>query len=390
MNLFKEFECKQVKKYTENTFGDAFLLENNHKTGRAIGILSDGLGSGVKANILANMTATMAMKFTESNMNFLQSAEIIMDALPICQVRKVAYATYTIVDCSYDNKVKIIEQENPPFILLRNCKAVKVEFHEYVSKHKDYRKLRLSEFSIEPDDRIIFFSDGVTESGIGTKAYPLGWRQKGCIDFVEKQVAMHNDISAKDLASKIVQEACTKEPGMKPGDDTSCAVVYFREPRRTILVSGPPFSKNKDYEYGQRTLEFQGKKIVSGGTTAEIISRELKKHITTDLKGMRRCKLPPISKMDGIDLVTEGILTLTEALRILEKKVDYTEQNGATKIVELLLESDIIHFIIGTKINEAHQDPSLPVDLEIRRSLIKHIAKTLEYKYYKQVEVEYI
>jgi hypothetical protein len=358
--------------------------------GRAIGILSDGLGSGVKANILANMTATMAMKFTESNMNFLQSAEIIMDALPICQVRKVAYSTYTIVDCSYDNKVKIIEQGNPPFILLRNNKSVDVEYHEYVSKHKDYRKLRLSEFSIEPDDRIIFFSDGVTEAGIGTKAYPLGWRRNGCIEFAEKQSSLNSNISAKDLANKIVREACAKEPGMKPGDDTSCSVVYFREPRRTVLISGPPFSKNRDNEYAQRTLEFQGKKIICGGTTAEIVSRELKKNIETDLTRMRRCKLPPISRMDGIDLVTEGILTLTEALRILKKKVDYSEQNGATQIVELLLESDVIHFIIGTKINEAHQDPSLPVDLEIRRSLIKQIAKTLEYKYYKQVDVEYI
>ncbi len=390
MNLFKEFECKQVKKHTENTFGDAFLLENNHKTNRAIGILSDGLGSGVKANILANMTAKMAMKFTESNMNFLQSAEIMMDALPICQVRKVAYATYTIVDCSYDNSVKIIEQGNPPFILLRNNESINVPYHEYVSKHKDYRKLRLSEFSIEPNDRIIFFSDGVTEAGIGTKAYPLGWRRGGCIKFIEKKISANPNISAKDLASNIVSEACSKELGMKPGDDISCSVVYFREPRRTLLISGPPFSKNKDNEYAQRTLEFKGKKIISGGTTAEIISRELKQKISTDIRLMRRSTLPPISQMNGIDLVTEGILTLTEALRILNKKVEYTEKNGAVQIVEFLLESDVIHFIIGTKINEAHQDPNLPVDLEIRRSLIKQIAKSLEEKYYKQVELEYI
>lgn len=390
MKLFKEIECKQLKKHTENTFGDAFMLTNNHHTGRAICVLSDGLGSGVKANILANMTAKMAMKFTESNMDCLQSAEIIMNALPICQIRKIAYSTYTIVECSYDNSVKIVEQGNPPFILLRNGKAIDVEYSEFVSKHKDYRKLRISEFKIEPDDRVIFFSDGVTEAGLGTKAYPLGWRRNKCIKFVERYIQENPKVSAKYLAQRIVQEACSKEPGMKPCDDISCAVIYFRKPRRTLLVSGPPYSKNKDREYANMTADFQGKKIISGGTTAEIISRELKRTITTDLRRNRDRKLPPTSQIDGIDLVTEGILTLTEVLRILEKKVEYSYSNPAVQIVELLMDSDVIRFIVGTKINEAHQDPNLPVDLEIRRSLIKQIAKCLEKDYYKQIEMEYI
>ncbi len=104
----------------------------------------------------------------------------------------------------------------------------------------------------------------------------------------------------------------------------------------------------------------------------------------------RRSGLPPISKIEGIDLVTEGILTLTEALNVLEGKQRFGNDSPATLLADFLLNSDEVHLLVGTKINEAHQDPNLPVELEIRRSLIKRIADVLEVDYLKEVYLRFI
>ncbi|MEG2076074.1 MAG: hypothetical protein RRY34_06190, partial [Victivallaceae bacterium] len=167
----------------------------------------------------------------------------------------------------------------------------------------------------------------------------------------------------------------------------SCAVVYFRKPRRLRLLTGPPFRAENDRDFAEMVVNFDGKTIVSGGTTANIVSRELKRKITIDLKSMSS-GLPPVSKMDGVDLVTEGILTLTVVARILEG--ESVERSAAVdSMINMLIESDVIEFIVGTKVNEAHQDPSLPVDLEIRRNIVKRIKTVLEDKYRKKVIIRY-
>lgn len=389
-SLFKELEFHQVHKSTESIPGDAFMMKKVRKDGRLLAVLSDGLGSGVKANILANMTARMALKFAESNTDFLHYAKVIMNSLPVCQTRHIAYSTFTVVDCRADGQVRIVEQDNPQFVLLRNGMEYRVPCREFSGKDKDYRKLRLYEFQAQPEDRIVFFSDGVTECGLGGGVYKLGWRRDGCVDFLKKRVKQDALLSARQLASDTVREAVHKEPGWKAGDDITCGVIYFRKPRRTMLASGPPFSEERDAEYAVKIRDFDGSRIISGGTSADIVARELGREISTDLKRFRRSGLPPVSIMDGVDLITEGILTLTETLNQLEGKPRSGKQSAATLLAEQLLDSDEVHLLIGTKINEAHQDPNLPVELEIRRSLVKRIARVLEEEFLKEVYVRYI
>jgi hypothetical protein len=389
-SLFKELEFHQVRKHSQHTAGDAFMVHKDSKNNRLLTVLSDGLGSGVKANILANMTARMAIKFAEADTDFVHYAKVIMNSLPVCQVRKIAYATLTVVDCRPDGSVQIVEQGNPPFILLRKGEPVEIEWKEYGSSLGDYRKLRVYRFNAQPEDRIIFFSDGVTESGMGSAPYPLGWRNRGCTEFTHGLVQHDPQISARALAEQVVCGALQKEPERKAYDDITCGVLYFRTPRRALLASGPPFSEKRDADYAEKIRSFNGHKIISGGTSADIVARELNTEITTDLFRFRRSTLPPISRMEGIDLVTEGILTLTETLNLLEGKQKSARENAATLMKELLLESDVIHILVGTKINQAHQDPSLPMELEIRRSLMRRIATTLEERYFKEVKLEFI
>jgi hypothetical protein len=169
----------------------------------------------------------------------------------------------------------------------------------------------------------------------------------------------------------------------------TCSVIYFRHPRKLMLLTGPPFDREKDAEYVKRLAEFDGQKVICGGTTAEITARQLKREINMNIRGLRS-ELPPTSKIEGIDLVTEGIFTLTKTAQYLEKETISGIKDPAGQLVDLLLDNDIIEFMVGTRINEAHQDPNLPVDIELRRNIIKRIAESLKDKYLKEVKIQFV
>jgi hypothetical protein len=239
-------------------------------------------------------------------------------------------------------------------------------------------------------DRIIIFSDGVSQSGMGSKTYPLGWRRNELIESINKEISENQQVSARQLSQKIVAKAKMNDM-LKPKDDITCAVIYFRKPRNLLIVTGPPIDNSKDVILKERVENFQGKKIISGGTTANIMSREFNKEIKINFKSFS-AKTPPESGMEGVDLITEGMLTLSQVADALEKKVAYeTLENSAVKsFIKLVLNSDIVNFLVGTKINEAHQDPNIPFDLGIRRTIIKRIAFALENIYLKEIYLEYI
>ena len=224
---------------------------------------------------------------------------------------------------------------------------------------------------------------------MGTAKMPFGW-EDGAKEYIANLVNQYNDISAKELAHKIVNQA-EKNDGYSLKDDTSCCVIYMRKPRNLLVCTGPPYDEKNDKYLANRVREFQGKKILCGGTTATIISRELGAKMVVDMNIVDK-ELPPISKMEGVDLVTEGILTLGKVERILtEGDIDRRREAGpAEMMVRMLLNSDKITLLVGTRINTAHQDPNLPVELEIRRNVVKKIKFLLETKYLKDVEIMYI
>lgn len=388
-SLFLEVDFAQRIKSGERICGDSFFSRKIQEENRVLAVLSDGLGSGVKANILSSMTATMALRFVASNMEFLHSAEVMMDALPVCSVRRISYATFTIVDSVLHGWTRIIEMDNPGFLLLRDGAVVPVEKRHMSSPKWSNRTIHLSEIFTLPEDRIVFFSDGVTQAGMGAWPTPLGWREEGCADLVLRRTAKDPHMSARRLARAVVDGAFNREPDGKAGDDITCAVMYFRTPRRLLLLSGPPFARERDGEYAHLLDDFRGKKVLCGGTTADIVARELHRPIETDLRAPRG-GLPPISIMEGVDLVTEGILTLTRTCRHLEEGLPPSGDSGAIRLVNLLLESDVIDFVVGTRVNEAHQDPSLPTELEMRRSIVRNLARLLETKYLKRTSMRFI
>ena len=387
--LFLEIDVTQKAKEGQSICGDAFMSQPAQEKNRIISVLSDGLGSGVKANILSSMTASMALRFVASDMDFLHSAEIMMEALPVCQVRKISYATFTIVDSVLKGWTRIIEMDNPKTIFIRDNQVLPLTYREVESPRWNKRKILLSEILTKPEDRIILLSDGITQSGMGSWGHPLGWGERGCQELALDVIKKRPYISAQELSELILEEALSKEPLRKAGDDMTCSVMYFRRPRNLILLTGPPFAKDKDGEYAAMLSDFEGAKVVCGGTTADIVARELGREIETDLS-TGAPGIPPLSIIKGVDLVTEGILTLTEANKILKSGEGLDRKNPAADLARLLMGNDVIQFVVGTRINEAHQDPSLPVEIEIRRNIVKNLSSTLRCKYLKKTSIRYI
>lgn len=391
-SFFVEVDYHQGNKYKQSVSGDVFLQHKVREDNRIITVLSDGLGSGIKANVLATLTSSMAVNFISNSRDITRTAEVIMKTLPVCKVRKISYSTFTIIDIDNTGFVKIIEYDNPSYILIRDNRVIEIPKQINKLKYNKYKEniLYYSEFSASLGDRIIFFSDGVSQSGMGSRTTPLGWGQENVKDFALKYIKQNNDISARELAKTINNKAFFND-SYKPKDDITCGVIYFRKPRKTIVVTGPPVSQEKDSEIARIFDSFNGRKIICGGSTAKLIGRELNRKVMVNIND-HDPDIPPVSCMDGVDLITEGTITLGKILELLEQDNyhEYTRNNAVTKVINLLLDSDIIQFVVGTKINEAHQDPNIPTELGIRRNLIKNIVKLLEEKHLKETKLQFM
>jgi hypothetical protein len=388
---FIEVDYCQRAKHGQHISGDIFLSEAVKQEGRIVSVLSDGLGSGVKASVLATMTATMALKFTASAMDIRRSAEIIMDTLPICSVRKVSYSTFTVVDMEYTGQTRIIEHGNPPCLLIRPSGKLSVIKTEVRPERWQDRVISLFTFEAHREDRIVVFSDGITQAGMGEYRTPLGWGLGNVEKFVRELIERAPYISARELSRRLVARA-EEIDGLTAKDDITCSVIYFRSPRQLLVMTGAPFNRAHDTDLAKIAEHTPGRKVICGGTTANIISRQLKREILIDMRQPLDTKVPPTARMQGFDLVTEGTLTLGEVLRLLEDGFapEELKSNAAVRLAGMFLDSDIVKFAVGTRINEAHQDPNVPVELQLRRNIVKRIAQILETKFMKQVVIRYL
>lgn len=389
--MFVEVNYSQKQKAGNEICGDVFLSRKIKEENRTLIILSDGLGSGVKANILATMTASMALNFVKVNSPVAHTAKIIMNTLPVDRFRKISYSSFTIIDIEGNNRVKLIEYGNPASVIRKPEGYFKPERKEIkIPDRPSGQELLYSEFDAELNDRIILFSDGISQSGMGKSAMPFGWGHQRIEQSIEEKLDGNETLSAGELAAHLTSRALRNDDFLAK-DDISCGVIYFRKPRKVLFCTGPPYKKENDSFLAEQIREFEGNIILSGGTTAQIVSRELNREIEVCMKQSSN-GLPPESKMEGVDLVTEGILTLGKVSEYLEKydHLDQSVEGPAGKILNFFSNNDEIWFLTGTRVNEAHQDPKLPVELEIRRNVVKKIARLLEEKHLKKVKITYI
>ncbi|KOH46023.1 SpoIIE family protein phosphatase [Sunxiuqinia dokdonensis] len=389
-----DVDIQQKLHHGEVVCGDVFYTRRIKEEGRVILVLSDGIGHGVKANVLATLTASMALNYASLHTQPDVAANVFMRALPRSSDGKESYATFTIIEIEVGGMVRIVNYDNPPTLIFRNGELfapreieVNIRGAENVGKI-----LRIREFKPVKGDRILFMTDGVVQSGLGGKRYPMGWGLEQVKLFAQGQIARETEISATRLARKILNQAAMND-AFEMKDDTSCGVVHFRQPREFMLITGPPFYKIKDTDFVKRVTEFPGKKIICGGTTAEIIARELDLEVNIQHRfGYAEAAIPPAADMQGFEMVTEGVLTMGKVEEILETYTGETRLGSSPpeEVVKLLLDHDIIHIIVGTRINWAHQDPDQPMELEIRKFVVKRIVRLLEERFLKNVTVELV
>ena len=371
MRLYYEWGTKQLRKHGEELCGDSIAVSSH--SGSVILALSDGLGSGVKANILATLTTRIAMHMLENDLPLGEVVQTLSETLPICKVRKLAYSTFAIAQFFSRGSARVVEFDSPAAMLLRQRKLQPVVYEERSIEGKTIRE---SFFDLEVGDWIIFVSDGVLNAGIGG-VYPLGWGWDQSAHYLEQQA--HPELSAQDLAEKVAGVVSDLYAD-SPGDDVSVAVIKVRRKLIATVLTGPPAEKSEDEALVSKFIRRAGRLAVCGGTTAKIVSRYMGQPLEVDLETMTP-DVPAIAHIEGMDIVTEGILTLTQVSELLRSgtlKEDVRfRTDGAAELIRLFLDVDHVHFLVGRGVNPAHQNPELPKQLEIRLAVVREIAEEL-------------
>lgn len=389
---FIEAEAAQRIEAGSFASGDV-CMSRRTDDGRTLLTLIHGRGSGIQANVTASVISSMIVSYALRHAPIGQAAQSVLSTFG--GKGSKTDASFAVADIHPDGTVGIAEYEAPAFLLFRNGipyegNDVQTELLTLTSGDGRRHTIRLYRFVVLPEDRILFFTKGVLRSGSGTQRLPEGWTRTGLAAATTDILGSIPDISAREMATAIVNKAEANDLFV-PKSDLSCISVYFRQPRRLLLCSGPPFNETNDRKLAERIKDWNGTAVICGGTTAAIVARELRREISVNLR-RDISGLPPTSSMLGVDLITEGVLTLARVKSLLEQ-VSSSELNGQGtdfELARILLGHDRIDFVVGTRINPQHQDPALPVELELRRNVIKEIARLLETKFLKEIRIEYL
>ncbi len=386
-NLTCDIGYKSINHVGEQLCGDHVEVVEQ-EDGSTVIVLADGLGSGVKASILSTLTSKIISTMLAAGLSIEECVETIAATLPVCSVRGVAYSTFTIIRIIRNQTAELIQYDNPQVIVLRNG-----ENWEYPRTETTIggKKIIRSLIRLQEDDVFIAMSDGCPHAGIGN-AYNFGWKREDIIPFMEAMTLC--GYTAKNLSTLLVDE-CNKLYGGEPGDDTTACVVRIRKRVPMNMLFGPP--SNRDDAGRMMSLFFskEGKHIICGGTTSSIAAKWLNKPLraSLDFEG----DIPPIAFLEGVDLVTEGVITVN---RVVEYARDYIGENkryeawndgkdGAAQISRLLFEEATdINFYVGKAVNPAHQNPDLPINFNIKMNLVQELSEALK-KMGKRIKVSY-
>ncbi len=387
-DLCVDIGFKSINHYGEQLCGDHVDIVEQNENSTVI-VLADGLGSGVKASILSTLTSKIISTMMAAGLPLEECVETIAATLPVCSVRGVAYSTFTIMHLIENETAEIIQYDNPQVIVLRN--NVNYDYPK-TEMNINGKKIYKSTIRLEENDIFIAMSDGCPHAGIGM-AYNFGWRREEIIDFMETMSV--SGLTAKNLSTLLVEE-CDKLYGHKPGDDATACIVKIRKREPMNILFGPPADRDDNDRMMSLFFSKEGKHIICGGTTSSIAARYLGKPLRASLN-FEKSDIPPIAHIEGVDLVTEGVITVN---RVLEYAKDYLGDNekyeewnynrdGAALICRLLFEEATdINFYVGRAINPAHQNPDLPINFSIKMNLVEELSKCLK-QMGKRIKVSY-
>lgn len=389
MSVSVDICWKSFNKNREELCGDKVEVLKTEDS--SIIIVADGMGSGVKANILATLTSKILGTMFREGAEIDACVETIARTLPICKEREVAYATFSILQIFRDGEAYLVEYDNPKCVFIRNKEIINYPYQERVIEGKKIREFR---FHVELNDCFVLMSDGAIWAG-EEETMNYNWEWDDMAAYTLK--CTNETLSAARLAAMLSQ-VCYDLYGQKPGDDTTVAVTRVIRRQVVNIFTGPPSRKEDDERVVHDFMKQEGKKVICGGTSANVASRVLKREIVTLVKHADP-KIPPMATMEGLDLVTEGVLTIGSALDLLHRyeNDEFDEaffdaldaENGAAKLARLLIEECTdLNLFVGRALNPAHQNSNLPFDLSVRMNLVEQLKDCAE-RMGKHVTVKY-
>lgn len=388
MNVSIDVSWKSLNKHDEELCGDKVEILKTEDSD--IVILTDGMGSGVKANILATLAAKILGTMFLEGEPIEEAVETLASTLPVCKVRGISYSTFSILQIFHNGDAYLVEFDNPGCIFVRNKQLVHIP-----DKIREIsgRKIREYRFKVQPNDCFVLMSDGTIYAGVG-ELLNFGWTWESMAEYTLKCVAETK--SAARIASMLSQ-ACDDLYQQRPGDDTTVAVTRVIERQLVNIFSGPPQNPEDDTRLMEDFMASNGKKIICGGTSSKIAAAYLKKEMTTNSDGTK--DVPPTANIAGIDLVTEGVLTMNYAYKLLHQfdmgDIDMElfealdADNGGAHLARILLEECTeVKLFIGRAINEANQEARMQFDISIRKNMVQQMQEVLEHLG-KQVSIVY-
>lgn len=389
LSLYIDVNYESLNKYKEELCGDK--VEIIRSSDSVIVVLADGLGSGVKANILATLTSKIIGTIMSNGLDIDDAVNTIASTLPVCKERGIAYSTFSIIQIFNNGEGYLVEFDSPSIMRLRKGKLLKIDTQSRVLSGKLINEAR---FTVSPDDMFVMISDGVIHAGIG-QTLNLGWQWGNVGEYIQK--TYKKDSSSKTV-TKLLLAACDSLYAHEPGDDTTVVALRAKKPVKLNLMIGPPIDSKNDVEIVSRFMKREGKKVICGGTTSQIVSRVLKKEIKTSIEYFNP-SVPPTAVIEGINLTTEGVLTLRKTLELLKNCVSQEstmsdflmldKKDGASKLAKMFLEeSTSIYIFVGQAINPAHQNPEFPLNMGLKFKLVEEIAAILK-QAGKHISIEY-
>lgn len=387
-NLCTEIGYQSIIKHGEQLCGDHVEIVEQGENSLVM-VLADGLGSGVKANILAILTSKIISTMMAENLSIEECVSTIASTLPVCEVRKIAYSTFTIIRIENNEEAEIIQYDNPHVIFLRDGKNIE---YDKTATEIGGKTIYRSKIKLQENDVFIAMSDGAIYAGVG-KTMNFGWQRENIIDFM---VGMYDsEYTAKNLSILLLDE-CNRLYGGEPGDDTTIGAIKIRRRFPVNLLMGPPRNPADVNKMMALFFSKEGRHIVCGGTTSTLAAEYLGKPINTEIEYLDP-EIPPTAKIEGVDLVTEGVITMSRVLEYAKSYLDEKElycdwnfkKDGASKISKMLFEDATdINFYVGTAVNPAHQNPNLPINFNIKMRLVDELSESLK-KMGKRIKVSY-
>ncbi|MDR1037536.1 MAG: serine/threonine-protein phosphatase [Deltaproteobacteria bacterium] len=368
MKFFADTLCQRIKE-GHLVCGDTFEIAR--ATSGTVCVICDGVGSGVYANISAVTCASRLMELWRSGVSVRAASEMVASSMHRARTEDIPFSAFVAAAVLPDGQFLCYTYEAPDPVLIHGGSSAVLAPRFYTA---GFEVIGESRGVMGEGDALVMFSDGVSQAGMGL-GYDFGIGSETVSAFINQSLAAREPLSA--IPERVV-EMCRSVSQDRHADDTTLAMLECRTARELTLLTGPPSKPGMDRGYVEDFMSMPGMKIACGSTTADILARELDCRVEMNVPGGSFGE-PPEYFIEGVDLVTEGAVTLNQAYNILGVPEESLTGNSAVERLCLMLrKADVVHLMIGNAMNLAHEDLLFrQIGVRIRRTTIGLMAETL-------------